>query len=61
MEMRRRIVSVWSADHDNGWTTTVSENPDGTSAAWAAPRNTTMAVDYIEDEPEHARIAPEYA
>ena len=31
---RRRLV-IWEARHDNGWTTVVMEQPDGTFVAWA--------------------------
>jgi hypothetical protein len=32
--VRRRLV-VWEARHDNGWTTLILEQPDGTFVAWA--------------------------
>jgi hypothetical protein len=33
-----RLV-VWEAGHDNGWTTIVMEQPDGTFVAWAGEGN----------------------
>jgi hypothetical protein len=59
--MPKRIVGVWIATHDNGWMTVVIENTDGTYSACAAPTNEEAAIDYLEDCPEHARIAAEYA
>jgi len=56
-----RILGVWTATHHNGWITTAAENPDGTYSAWAAPEGQTVPADYLEDGPEHARIAAEYA
>lgn len=61
MATGRRALAVWTAAHDNGWTTNALENLDGTFSAWAAPDPATVAIDYIEDGPEHAKIAAEYA
>jgi hypothetical protein len=55
----RRLV-VWEARHDNGWTTVVMEQPDGTFVAWAGPHE-TVGVDYVEDTPEHAEAAAMFA
>jgi hypothetical protein len=30
-------ASVWTATHDNDWTTGVTENPDGTFCRWIIP------------------------
>jgi len=46
--------------HDNGWLATASENLDGTFSAWAAP-DAPDAADYIEDCPENAMRAAEFA
>jgi hypothetical protein len=59
--MPERTLPVWRATHDNGWITTAAENADGTYSAWAAPADGSIALDYLEDGPEHARIAAEYA
>jgi hypothetical protein len=29
-------MQIWNATHDNGWSTMVVENPNGSFAAWAA-------------------------
>ena len=56
---RRRLV-VWEQCHDNGWTTLVMEQTDGTFIAWAGLRH-TIGVDYMEDTPEHAQAAAMFA
>jgi hypothetical protein len=56
-----RQLVYWSARHDNGWVTSVLENPDGTYAAWAAEDSTLASVDYIETDAETAMRAAEYA
>ena len=61
-QMPERVLAIWTATHDNGWTTTAAENADGTYSAWAAPADWSVVLrDYLEDSPEHARIAAEYA
>ena len=55
----RRLV-VWEARHENGWTTVVMEQPDGTFIAWAGP-DETVGVDYVEDCPENAQAAAMFA
>jgi hypothetical protein len=35
--LKPRHVAFWSARHDNGWTTIVCEQPDGTFAVIVAP------------------------
>jgi len=57
-EVRRLLV--WEARHDNGWTTIVMEQPDGTFVAWAGTGE-TIGVDYVEDTPEHAEAAAMFA
>jgi hypothetical protein len=57
----RRVLSAWTARHDNGWVTTVLETPSGTFAAWASPSEDAASVDYMEDSPEHAQIAALFA
>jgi hypothetical protein len=55
-------AAVWTATHDNGWTTGVTENPDGTFAAWLTRETTGPVIpEYIEDSPENAMRAAEYA
>ena len=55
----RRVV-IWEARHDNGWTTLVMEQLDGTFVAWAGP-DESVGVDYVEDTPEHAEAAAMFA
>ena len=54
---------LWTNIHDNGWITTAAEGPDGTFLAWATPEDETSSVtlDYIEDGPENAMRAAEFA
>ena len=56
--MRRPVIS--KANDDNGWTTLVIEQSDGTFVAWAGP-DETVGVDYVEDTPEHAQAAAMFA
>jgi hypothetical protein len=57
-----RQFAVWTASHDNGWTTGATENPDGTFSAWATSEPAgAIRPDYIEDGPENAMRAAEYA
>ena len=56
--MRRPVIS--KANDDNGWTTLVMEQSDGTFVAWAGP-DETVGVDYVEDCPEHAQAAAMFA
>ena len=58
-EAIRRLM-VWEGRHDNGWTTVVMEQPDGTFVAWAGP-GSAIGVDYVEDTPEHALAAAMFA
>ena len=59
---RMTHASVWTATHDNGWTTGVTTKPDGTFAAWLTRESTGPVIpDYIEDSPENAMRAAEYA
>ena len=51
---------AWEARHDNGWTTLVMEQSDGTFVAWAGP-DESVGVDYAEDTPEHAQAAAMFA
>ena len=60
MDPRRRRLIVWEARHDNGWSTIVMEQPDGTFIAWAGP-DETVGVDYVEDGPEDAQAAAMFA
>ena len=55
-----RHLVVWEARHDNGWTTLVMEQSDGTFVAWAGPEE-SVGVDYVEDSPEHAQAAAMFA
>jgi hypothetical protein len=57
---QKRRLLVWEARHDNGWTSVVAEQPDGTFVAWAG-RADTIGVDYVEDTPEHAQAGALYA
>ena len=56
MDVTNRRLILWEARHDNGWTTLVMEQPDGTFVAWAGPGE-AIGVDYVEDTPEHAQAA----
>jgi hypothetical protein len=59
-EPQTRRLAIWEARHDNGWTTIVMEQPDGTFIAWAG-RGDAIGVDYVEDSPEHAQAAAMFA
>ena len=59
-EPEHRHLVIWEARHDNGWTTLVMEQPDGTFVAWAGP-DESVGVDYVEDTPEHAQAAAMFA
>ena len=48
------------ARHDNGWTTLVMEQSDGTFVAWAGP-DESVSIDYVKDCPEHAQAAAMFA
>ena len=54
-------MTLWTALHDNRWTTTVVENPDGTFSAWAAPDGETRRVDAVEHGAETAKRAADLA
>ena len=54
-------MAAWTATHVNGWTTGATENPDGTFAAWTTNEAGPIRPDYIEDTPEHAMLAADYA
>ena len=54
LEPEHRRLIVWEARHDNGWTTIVMEQPDGTFVAWAG-LGETVGVDYVEDTPSTRR------
>ena len=55
-EPERLHLVIWEARHDNGWTTLVMEQSDGTFVGWAGP-DESVGVDYVEDTPEHAQAA----
>ena len=59
-EPAHRHLVIWEARHDNGWTTLVMEQSDGTFVAWAGP-DESVGVDYVEDTPEHAQAAAMFA
>jgi hypothetical protein len=40
IEPERRRLVVWEARHENGWTTVVMKQPDGTFVAWAGVGDT---------------------
>ena len=46
-----RHLVIWEARHENGWTTLVMEQPDGTFVAWAGP-DESVGVDHVADTPE---------
>jgi hypothetical protein len=52
-----RLMAVWTARHDNGWVTSVVENPNGSFAAWAAPDGEGGGVYSIVDEAEDGKTA----
>ena len=61
IEPERRRLGVWEARHDdNGWTTLVMEQPDGSFVAWAG-QGEAVGADYGEDSPEFARAAALFA
>ena len=47
-EAAHRHLVIWEGRHDNGWTTLVIEQSDGTFVAWAGP-DESVGVDYVED------------
>lgn len=53
--MPHRLMAVWTAHHDNGWVTSVVENPNGSFAAWAAPDGEGGGVYSIVDEAEDGK------
>jgi len=55
------MLVAWTAQHDNGWVTTVLETPSGSFSAWVAREGEASSVDYAEDGPEHAKRAAEAA
>jgi hypothetical protein len=50
-------MAVWTASHDNGWVTSVVENPNGSFAAWAAPDGQGVGVYSILDDAEEGKKA----
>jgi hypothetical protein len=52
-----RLMAVWTARHDNGWLTSVVENPNGSFAAWAAPEGESGGVYSIQEEAEAGKEA----
>jgi hypothetical protein len=52
-----RLMAVWTARHDNGWVTSVVENPNGSFAAWAAPDGEGGGVYSIVDQVEEGKKA----
>ena len=56
-----RMMAVWTATHDNGWLTSVVENPDGTFAAWASPDGESAGVYTIQADVDRGRSAAESA
>ena len=51
----RRLVQ-WESHHDNGWTTIIREQADGTFVAYAA-NGQASAVDYVDRNIAHANAA----
>jgi hypothetical protein len=59
--MNLRLLAAWTAQHDNGWTTYAIERGDGAFCGGAAPTDVNGArLEYVEDGPEHAKIAAEF-
>ena len=56
-----RLMAVWTAAHDNGWVTSVVENPDGSFAAWAAPDGEGAGVYTIQADVDSGKAAAEAA
>jgi hypothetical protein len=56
-----RLMAVWTAAHDNGWVTSVVENPDGSFAAWAAPDGEGAGVYTIQPDVDSGKTAAEAA
>ena len=56
-----RLMAVWTAAHDNGWVTSVVENPDGSFAAWAAPDGEGAGIYTIQADVDSAKAAAEAA
>ena len=56
-----RLMAVWTATHDNGWLTSVVENPDGTFAAWAAPDGECAGVYIVTPDVAAGKMSAEGA
>jgi hypothetical protein len=56
-----RLMAVWTATHDNGWLTSVVENPDGTFAAWAAPDGESAGLYTIKTDVDGGKASAEGA
>jgi hypothetical protein len=54
---QHRLMQVWNATHDNGWSTMVVENPNGSFAAWAAPSGQPVVGYAIEPEAHRGKVA----
>ena len=56
--LKPRHVAYWSARHDNGWTTFICEQPDGTFAVIAAPATAQgVSPDSIEQALQPAKAS----
>ena len=53
---RNRPLIRWECDHDNGWTTTIAEQADGSFAA-SASNGQTGGVDYTDPNISYAHAA----
>jgi hypothetical protein len=51
-----RLPVVWEARHDNGWTTIIAEQQDGSFVAFAS-NDEAVCVDYVGRNVTHAHAA----
>ena len=55
-DVRKRRLVLWESHHDNGWTTVITEQGDGSFAA-AAVKEPPGAIDYVDRNIAHAHAA----
>ena len=62
MDSHERHLAEWVNAHDNGWTARILEAPNGTFGVWVSNgQEAARRPDYVEDGPDNARRAAEYA
>ena len=58
----KRVVVLWRAQHDNGWSTYATERPlEGTFGVGIAPEGASQVfLQHSEDDAERAKIAADF-